>query len=89
MDNRAPQEAFNHILEHREGFKYYSYQTQVITEVDIHQRIDAKVNKQVYKIHESYEARLCALKERLCPSNAHATVNKTIDILIFFESNHL
>ena len=44
---------------------YTCYEDQVINEVDIQEKIDAEVNRRVTQIHESYEARLRALEERL------------------------
>lgn len=67
---------------------FYSYQKKVISEIDIQERINTEVNRRVAHIHESYEARFCALEERLGPSNAQGSVHNIIDILIFLESNH-
>ena len=55
---------------------FTKYQNQVIREVDIQERIDAEVNRRVSQIHESYEAHLRALEERLGPSSAHVRVNR-------------
>ena len=67
---------------------FSTYQKKVIPEIDTQERIETEVNRQVAQIHESYEARLRALEERLGSSNAQVSVNNIVDILIFLESNH-
>lgn len=49
---------------------FSTYQKKVIPEIDTQERIETEVNKRVAQIHESYEAHLRALEERLGPSNA-------------------
>ena len=99
VDNLTPQEAFSRVLEHRKGshhqrgmgqgvLSFSTYQKKVIPKIDIHERIETKVNRRVAQIHESYEARLRALEETLGSSNAQVSVNNIVDILIFLESNH-
>ena len=76
VDNLTPHEAFTRVLKQRKGshhqrgmgqgvIPYTCYEHQVINEVDIQEKIDAEVNRRVTQIHESYEARLRALEERL------------------------
>ena len=62
---------------------FTKYQNQVTSEVDIQERIDAKVSRRLSQIHESYEAYLRASEERLGPLGAQVSVNKTIKNFIF------
>jgi len=49
---------------------YTCYEDRVINDVDVQERIDVEVNRRVCQIHESYEARLRTLKERLDHSSS-------------------
>jgi len=85
VDNLTPQEAFTRVLKHRKGshhqrgmgkgvLAFTSCQNQGINEDTIQDRIDAKVNRRVSEelkaIHESYDAQLRALEERLGSSSS-------------------
>ena len=80
VDNLTSHEAFTCVLKRQKGshhqrgmgqgvIPYACYEDQVINEVDIQEKIDAEVNWRVSQIHESYEACLCALEERLVHSS--------------------
>ena len=84
VDNLTPQEAFTRVLKQRKGshhergmgqgvLAFTICQNQGINEEAIQDRIDAEVNRRVSEqlkgIHESYDARLRALEERLGSSS--------------------
>ena len=85
VDNLTPQEAFTRVLKHRKGshhqrgmgqgmLAFTSCQNQGINEDIIQDGTDAEVNSRVSEqlkgIHESYDARLRALEERLGSSSS-------------------
>jgi len=86
VNNLTPHEAFTRVLKqqkeshHQRGMgsgvlPYTCYEDQVINKVGIQEKIDVEVNWHVSQIHESYEARLHALEERLCHSSWHRLVS--------------